>query len=283
MTDKPVTRSELQRKLIANALSKPVNVAVPAVVVVGAIVVGAPWLLAIAAVAYVALAAITFLDEREAERVGDEAYGRARPSAQPRLETRRLAPEIRAEVETARAEQQRIGETIANADLPFDEVGGEVERLVVAMEATARRAQLVRDYLDTQDVPGIEARLAQAGGDTAAALRDQLTVLGSLGTQLRRFHDEMEQVNAYFPEADIALVVGANDVTNPAAKNNKSSPLYGMPILDVERARSIIVLKRSMRPGFAGVDNELYYNPKTMMLFGDAKDSMNKLFAALKA
>jgi NAD(P) transhydrogenase subunit beta len=93
---------------------------------------------------------------------------------------------------------------------------------------------------------------------------------------------EMEQINPYFAEADVALVVGANDVTNPAAKNNKSSPLYGMPILEVERARSIIVLKRSMRPGFAGVDNDLYYNPKCMMLFGDAKESLNKLFAALK-
>jgi NAD(P) transhydrogenase subunit beta len=94
---------------------------------------------------------------------------------------------------------------------------------------------------------------------------------------------EMEQINPYFAEADIALVVGANDVTNPAAKNNKSSPLYGMPILEVNRAQSIIVLKRSMRPGFAGVDNDLYYDPKCMMLFGDAKDSLNKLFAALKA
>jgi NAD(P) transhydrogenase subunit beta len=93
---------------------------------------------------------------------------------------------------------------------------------------------------------------------------------------------EMEQINPYFAEADIALVVGANDVTNPAAKNNKASPLYGMPILEVDRARSIIVLKRSMRPGFAGVDNDLYYNPKCMMLFGDAKESLNKLFAALK-
>jgi NAD(P) transhydrogenase subunit beta len=93
---------------------------------------------------------------------------------------------------------------------------------------------------------------------------------------------EMEQINPYFAEADIALVVGANDVTNPAAKNNKSSPLYGMPILEVDRARSIIVLKRSMRPGFAGVDNDLYYDPKCMMLFGDAKESLNKLFAAMK-
>ena len=93
----------------------------------------------------------------------------------------------------------------------------------------------------------------------------------------------MEQINPYFPEADLALVVGANDVTNPAAKNDKTSPLYGMPILEVDRARSIIVLKRSMRPGFAGVDNELYYDPKCMLLFGDAKESLNQLFAALKS
>jgi len=93
----------------------------------------------------------------------------------------------------------------------------------------------------------------------------------------------MEQINPYFPEADIALVVGANDVTNPAAKNDRNSPLYGMPILEVDRAKSIIVLKRSLRPGFAGVDNDLYYDPKCMMLFGDAKESLNKLFAALKS
>jgi NAD(P) transhydrogenase subunit beta len=93
----------------------------------------------------------------------------------------------------------------------------------------------------------------------------------------------MDQINSYFPEADIALVVGANDVTNPAARTDRSSPLYGMPILEVDRAKSIIVLKRSMRPGFAGVDNELYYNEKCMMLFGDAKDSVNHMIAALKA
>jgi NAD(P) transhydrogenase subunit beta len=92
----------------------------------------------------------------------------------------------------------------------------------------------------------------------------------------------MEQINPYFGEADIALVVGANDVTNPAARTNRASPLYGMPILEVDRAKSIIVLKRSLRPGFAGVDNDLYYNPKCMMLFGDAKDSLNKLFAAVR-
>jgi len=94
---------------------------------------------------------------------------------------------------------------------------------------------------------------------------------------------EMDTINPYFAETDVVLIVGANDVTNPAARTDKSSPLYGMPILEVDRAKSVIVMKRSMRPGFAGVDNELYYDPKCMMLFGDAKDSANKLIAALKA
>jgi len=94
---------------------------------------------------------------------------------------------------------------------------------------------------------------------------------------------DMDQINPYFGEADVAIIVGANDVTNPAAKYNKSSPLYGMPVLEVERAKSVIVLKRSMRPGFAGVDNDLYYNPKCVMLFGDAKESLTKLFSAFKS
>src|SRR6266446_2548375 len=94
---------------------------------------------------------------------------------------------------------------------------------------------------------------------------------------------EMDAINPFFPEADIVLVVGANDVTNPAAKSNKSSPLYGMPILEVDRAKSIIVLKRSLRPGFAGVDNDLYYNEKCMMLFGDAKASLTKLISEMKS
>src|SRR5205807_9033478 len=94
---------------------------------------------------------------------------------------------------------------------------------------------------------------------------------------------EMDTINPYFAETDVVLVVGANDVTNPAARSNKSSPLYGMPILEVDRAKAIIVLKRSMRPGFAGVDNELYYNEKCMMLFGDAKVSITKLITEMKA
>jgi NAD(P) transhydrogenase subunit beta len=81
----------------------------------------------------------------------------------------------------------------------------------------------------------------------------------------------------------VALVIGANDVTNPAARTSPGSPIYGMPILDVDQAANVVVLKRSMKPGFAGIDNELYYNPKTTMLFGDAKESITKLINAVKA
>jgi H+-translocating NAD(P) transhydrogenase subunit beta len=93
---------------------------------------------------------------------------------------------------------------------------------------------------------------------------------------------EMERVNSSFPEADVAIVVGANDVTNPAARTNKQSPLYGMPILDVDKARTVIFIKRSMNPGFAGVDNELFYLDKTMLVFGDAKKVMTELVASFK-
>jgi proton-translocating NAD(P)+ transhydrogenase subunit beta len=94
---------------------------------------------------------------------------------------------------------------------------------------------------------------------------------------------EMDIVNPDFAQTDVALVIGANDVTNPAARSDMSSPIYGMPILDVDKAASIIVMKRSMNPGFAGIDNDLYLDPKTTMLFGDAKESVVKLIGAVKA
>ncbi|HJU47490.1 MAG TPA: NAD(P)(+) transhydrogenase (Re/Si-specific) subunit beta [Gaiellaceae bacterium] len=97
-------------------------------------------------------------------------------------------------------------------------------------------------------------------------------------TQLK----EMDEINPEFSQTDVALVIGANDVTNPAARSDSASPIYGMPILDVDHAASVIVMKRSMNPGFAGIDNELYLDPKTTMLFGDAKDSVVKLITAVK-
>ncbi len=93
---------------------------------------------------------------------------------------------------------------------------------------------------------------------------------------------EMDEVNPSFDQTDVALVIGANDVTNPAARNDPGSPIYGMPILNVDHAHNVVVLKRSMNPGFAGIDNPLFVDPKTVMLFGDAKSSVEKLVAAVK-
>ncbi|HEX9978503.1 MAG TPA: NAD(P)(+) transhydrogenase (Re/Si-specific) subunit beta [Acidimicrobiia bacterium] len=93
---------------------------------------------------------------------------------------------------------------------------------------------------------------------------------------------EMSEINPQFPDTDVALIVGANDVVNPAAVNDPSSPIYGMPIIDAYKAKSVIVLKRSMNPGFAGIENELFYMPNTTMLFGDAKASLSSLAAEMK-
>jgi NAD(P) transhydrogenase subunit beta len=93
---------------------------------------------------------------------------------------------------------------------------------------------------------------------------------------------EMDEINPVFPEVDVVMVVGANDVVNPAARTDKKSPLYGMPMLDVDRAKNVIFLKRSMATGFAGVDNELFYQANTMMLLGDAKKSLLHVREALK-
>lgn len=93
---------------------------------------------------------------------------------------------------------------------------------------------------------------------------------------------EMEQANEEFPNTDVVLILGANDVVNPAAKTDPSSPIYGMPILDVELAKNVIVNKRSMKPGYAGIENDLFFRPKTSMLFGDAKKVLQDLIAEVK-
>jgi NAD(P) transhydrogenase subunit beta len=93
---------------------------------------------------------------------------------------------------------------------------------------------------------------------------------------------DLDQINGDFERTDVALIIGANDVVNPAARTDKASPIYGMPILDADKAQHAIVIKRGMSPGFAGIENPLYYEPKTLMLFGDAKGAVQKLLAELK-
>jgi NAD(P) transhydrogenase subunit beta len=93
---------------------------------------------------------------------------------------------------------------------------------------------------------------------------------------------ELDEANSELQTADVALVVGANDTVNPAAKDDKNSPIYGMPIINADLAENVLFLKRSMRPGFAGIENELLYNPKTMLIFGDAKDTLTKILATVK-
>jgi H+-translocating NAD(P) transhydrogenase subunit beta len=92
---------------------------------------------------------------------------------------------------------------------------------------------------------------------------------------------EMDEINSEFPRTDVVLVIGANDVVNPAARHDTGSPIYGMPILDVDKARTVMVIKRSMAPGFAGIENELFYLDKTMMLFGDAKGFVGEIVKEL--
>jgi NAD(P) transhydrogenase subunit beta len=94
---------------------------------------------------------------------------------------------------------------------------------------------------------------------------------------------EMDEINGEFKQADVVLVVGANDVVNPAAKTTPGAPIYGMPILNADEAKQVVFMKRSMRPGFAGIENELLFDPRTTLLFGDAKESLGKLLNAVKA
>jgi NAD(P) transhydrogenase subunit beta len=94
---------------------------------------------------------------------------------------------------------------------------------------------------------------------------------------------EMDEINPEFSRTDVTLVIGANDVTNPAANNDPGSPIYGMPILEVDKSGSVIVLKRSMASGFAGIDNPLFYEPKTAMLFGDAKSSVSDITSEVQS
>jgi NAD(P) transhydrogenase subunit beta len=135
--------------------------------------------------------------------------------------------------------------------------------------AVAQAQHKVREMSDLLERQGVEVRYAIH--PVAGRMPGHMNVLlAEADVPYDRLLD-MEDVNPEFPQADVALVVGANDVTNPAARHDRSSPIYGMPILDVDRAQTVMVIKRSMNPGFAGIENELYFQEKTLMLFGDAR------------
>jgi NAD(P) transhydrogenase subunit beta len=146
--------------------------------------------------------------------------------------------------------------------------------------AVAQAQHTVRELADLLEERGVEVSYAihPVAGRMPGHMNVLLAEADVPYPQLR----EMDEINPEFPQTDVALVIGANDVTNPAARSQPESPIYGMPILEVDKARNIVVLKRSMNPGFAGIENELYYDPKTVMLFGDAKDSVNKLVGQVK-
>ncbi len=147
--------------------------------------------------------------------------------------------------------------------------------------AVAQAQHTARELADLLEQRGVE--VTYAIHPVAGRMPGHMNVLLAEANVPYEQLKEMEEANPEFATADVALVVGANDVVNPAAKNSPGSPIYGMPILDVEDAKAVIFLKRSMRPGFAGIDNDLLYSPRTTLLFGDAKDSLTKLVAAVKA
>jgi NAD(P) transhydrogenase subunit beta len=147
--------------------------------------------------------------------------------------------------------------------------------------AVAQAQHAVRELADLLEKRGVEVQYAIH--PVAGRMPGHMNVLLAEANVPYEQLKEMDEVNGQFRNTDVALVVGANDVVNPAARSSPGSPIYGMPILNVDESKNVVFLKRSMRPGFAGIDNDLLYDPKTIMLFGDAKDSLNRLVAAVKA
>jgi len=147
--------------------------------------------------------------------------------------------------------------------------------------AVAQAQHGVRELADLLEARGID--VSYAIHPVAGRMPGHMNVLLAEANVPYPQLKEMDEINPEFERTDVVLIVGANDVTNPAARTDKSSPIYGMPILDVDKARSIIVMKRSMGRGYAGIDNPLYLNPKTGMFFADARQGLQQLIAAVKA
>ncbi|MEN9304996.1 MAG: hypothetical protein RL733_1103 [Actinomycetota bacterium] len=146
--------------------------------------------------------------------------------------------------------------------------------------AVAQAQHTVRELADLLTAKGID--VAYGIHPVAGRMPGHMNVLLAEANVPYEQLSEMDEVNPTFPQTDVALIIGANDVVNPAAKTTPGCPIYGMPILDVSQAGNVIFLKRSMRPGFAGIENELLFDAKTTLLFGDAKASLTKVVSALK-
>jgi NAD(P) transhydrogenase subunit beta len=147
--------------------------------------------------------------------------------------------------------------------------------------AAAQAQHTIRELADTLESKGIE--VLYGIHPVAGRMPGHMNVLLAEANVPYEVLKEMDEVNPQFKTTDVVLVVGANDVVNPAAKTDPKAPIFGMPILEVSQAQRVIFLKRSMRPGFAGIENELLHDPKTSLLFGDAKDSLTKVLSAVKA
>ena len=157
------------------------------------------------------------------------------------------------------------------------------DRVVVAPGygmAVAQAQHTVRELGDELEKRGVEVEYAIH--PVAGRMPGHMNVLLAEADVPYDALKEMDEINPTFPDVDVTLVIGANDVTNPAARENEGSPIYGMPILDVDKSENVIVLKRSMNTGFAGIDNPLFYNENTSLLFGDAKASVGEVLAAVK-
>jgi NAD(P) transhydrogenase subunit beta len=147
--------------------------------------------------------------------------------------------------------------------------------------AVAQAQHAVRELERALEAKGVEVKYAIH--PVAGRMPGHMNVLLAEADVPYDLLREMDDINPEFPRTDVTLVIGANDVTNPAAKDEPGSPIYGMPILEVNKSRSVIVLKRSMASGFAGIDNPLFYDPKTTMLFGDAKASVSEVTSEIQA